>query len=155
MLDWLLRTGAYATPFLIPLGILIFIKRPTFHFTWRSQQLCTQLFFVMYAFSLMLFVAHAYAVKTTPEEFFMAFWGMPSYMTVWCFSAYIAQALSIVALLFAVNWSVIRNLNPRLVGSRPLHEITSVNRSDRAVEVVEQLQQESLAKSRRDHSDAS
>lgn len=45
LLGWLLQTGALATPFLIPLAVLMFIKRPKFRFTWRSQQLFVLLFF--------------------------------------------------------------------------------------------------------------
>ena len=147
MLDWLWRTGTLAGPFLVPVAVLIFIKRPGFRFTWRSQHLFTQLFFLMYAFGLLLFAAHAYALGHGAGEFFTAFWGSPAFMTPWCFAGYIAQILSVLALALALNWSMLRQLNPRLSGTVPVHE--HVNDSDRAVDAAEALQQKSAQNAHR------
>lgn len=137
----ILNTGVLACPFLFPLAILIFVKRPKFRFTWKPQQLFVLLFFVLYAFSLLLFVAHAYATQPGVQEFFSAFWGVPVVLTTWCFAAYMAQALSCVALLFALNWGVVRQLNPKLAGTKPTE--TTARDSDQAVDAVEALQEKS------------
>ncbi len=144
MLDWLIRTATIASPFLLPLAILIYTKRPTFSFSWRSQHLFMQLFYAMYAFSLLLFVAHAYAVQGGAGEFFAAFWGNPLILTPWCFAAYMAQILSVVALALVVNWGMLRRLNPKLAGTPPLSEKKTP--SDQAVAAVEALQQKANSK---------
>lgn len=97
----------------------------------------------MYAFSLLLFVAHAYATQNGVGEFFAAFWGSPLMLTTWCFAGYMAQVLCCVALLLAINWGLLRQLNPKLAGTKPIQKEPRV--SDQAVDAVEALQQQSAA----------
>lgn len=130
MLHWLLQTFETALPFVIPLGILTFTKRPTFSYTWRSQRLCVSIFYILYGFSLLLFFAHSYAVNRGFSEFFQAFWGSPLRMTVWSFSGYLVQILCCVALLVAINWSTIRLLSPRLRDKPPLENLNNKPQED-------------------------
>ena len=139
MLEWLIHTALFAAPFVFPIAILMFVKRPGFSFPWRAQSLIMPLFFVMYVFSLLLFISHAYALKGGVGEFFEAFWGNPLRMTPWCFAGYMAQILSIAMLALVLNWGVVRQLNPKLAGTKPLKQV--VNPSDKAVDAIEGLQQ--------------
>ncbi len=130
MLSWLLHTFETALPFVIPLAILAFTKQPRFTYTWQTQRLCVVIFYILYAFSLLLFVAHAYALRAGIAEFFNAFWGSPLHMTVWSFSGYLIQMLCCVALLVAINWSTLRLLSPRLRATPPLKNLDNKPKED-------------------------
>lgn len=141
MLHWILQTFETALPFIIPLGILTFTKRPTFAYTWRSQRLCVSIFYVLYGFSLLLFVAHCYAVKAGLSEFFQAFWGSPLRMTVWSFSGYLVQILCCVTLLVTINWGTIRLFSPRLRDTPPLKNLGNKPQEDEVSTAFQTLNQ--------------
>lgn len=105
MLQWLLGTLTTALPFLIPV-VVLFTARLT-GYRWAAQRYATRFSLLFYAFSLVAFFLHAYGAGGT-NEWFRAFYGEPYEKTTWCLLGYWAQGLSAVAILFAVNWRVIR-----------------------------------------------
>lgn len=107
MLAWIATTLFLAFPFLVPLCILIYIKRPRFSYGWPGQKGAVLIFYAFYFLALMAFAAHTYALKAAVPEFFAAYYGSPLAMTIWCQVGYGAQFFSVVALLFAVNWRVV------------------------------------------------
>ena len=105
MLQWLLGTLTTALPFLIPVVVLLTARLTGYR--WAAQRHATRLSVLLYALSLLAFVLHAYGAGGT-NEWFRAFYGEPYEKTTWCLLGYWAQGLSAVAILFAVNWRVIR-----------------------------------------------
>ena len=105
MLQWLLGTLTTALPFLIPVVVLMAARLTGYR--WAAQRHATRLSLALYAFSLLAFAIHA-ADYGNANEWFRAFYGEPQDRTTWCLLGYWAQGLSAVAILFAVNWRVIR-----------------------------------------------
>lgn len=114
MLQWFLSTLTTALPFLIPVVVLLCVR--IYGYRWKAQKIWTGLALGLYCLSLLLFAVHAVSVSDISNEaasngmgeWFRAFYGDPFSMTTWCMLGFWAQGLSAVAVLFAVNWRVIR-----------------------------------------------
>ena len=106
MLDWLIGTLVTAFPFLLP--IIIHLIGRIVGYRWPVQRLLVSVALAFYSLALMVFAAHAWTVGLGAQEFFNAFYGKPVDRSMLVMCGYGLQTLAIVALLFCVNWRVIR-----------------------------------------------
>ena len=106
MLDWLIGTLVTAFPFLLP--IIIHLIGRIVGYRWPVQRLLVSVALAFYSLALMVFAAHARTVGLGAQEFFNAFYGKPVDRSMLVMCGYGLQTLAIIALLFCVNWRVIR-----------------------------------------------
>lgn len=105
MLEWLIGTLMTAFPFILPVIILLIGRVRGYR--WPIQRVLTMLALAAYAAGLFFFSVHTWTTGI-PESFFLAFYGKPLERDIWCMLGYGGQFAAVVALLFAVNWRVIR-----------------------------------------------
>ena len=105
MLQFILSVGIIAMPFLIPVVILICLR--FWPMKYDGQRLAMKFAWGFYGLSLAAFLGHALTLSAGLQEFFLAFWGAPGTMGVWCYAGYAFQALALVSLMCVVNWDTI------------------------------------------------
>ena len=115
MLNWLIGTLFMAFPLLLPIFILMIARK--IGYRWPAQRLFMRVALAFYAISLVLIGGHAAETGLGLQEFFNAYYGAASDATLLYYLGLACQILAIVALMFVVNWKVIR-----LEGSRRLHD---------------------------------
>lgn len=106
MLNWLIGTLFTAFPLLLPLMILMIARKVGYR--WPAQRLFMRVALGFYAVSLVFIGAHAAESGLGIQEFFNAYYGKASEATMLYYLGLACQMLAIVALMFVVNWKVIR-----------------------------------------------
>lgn len=106
MLNWLIGTLFTAFPLLLPLMILMIARKVGYR--WPAQRLLMRVALGFYAVSLVFIGAHAADTGLGVQEFFNAYYGKASQATMLYYLGLASQVLAIVALMFVVNWKVVR-----------------------------------------------
>ena len=106
MLNWLIGTLFMAFPLLLPIFILMIARK--IGYRWPAQRLFMRVALAFYAISLVLIGGHAAETGLGLQEFFNAYYGAASDATLLYYLGLACQILAIVALMFVVNWKVIR-----------------------------------------------
>lgn len=106
MLNWLIGTLFMAFPLLLPIFILMIGRK--IGYRWPAQRLFMRVALAFYAISLVLIGGHAAETGLGLQEFFNAYYGAASDSTLLYYLGLACQILAIVALMFVVNWKVIR-----------------------------------------------
>lgn len=101
-----LNAGIIAMPILIPLIVLIAMKR--WPMKWKGQRIAMRAAWVFYGLALVAFGLHARACAAGAQEFFLAWWGVAATSTEWAYAGWALQGFAVVALMFVVNWNTVR-----------------------------------------------
>lgn len=101
-----LNAGIIAMPILIPLIVLIAMKR--WPMKWKGQRIAMRAAWVFYGLALVAFGLHARACAAGAQEFFLAWWGAAATSTEWAYAGWALQGFAVVALMFVVNWNTVR-----------------------------------------------
>ena len=136
MLNWLIGTLFMAFPLLLPIFILMIARK--IGYRWPAQRLFMRVALAFYAISLVLIGGHAAETGLGLQEFFNAYYGAASDATLLYYLGLACQILAIVALMFVVNWKVIRQC--RRCSTRSQRRRTSQKgRQDRIIGVRSSL----------------